>query len=83
MTLGKECDAHSGINEHFILSQKNSRQCVAILISFTGNNSEMIKIAKYLKRQESMLLQLVVKRVNYKTIVIFTSMFTRHKISLV
>ena len=22
MTLGKECDAHSGINEHFILSQK-------------------------------------------------------------
>ena len=47
--LGKECDAHSGINEHFILSQKNSRQCVAILISFTGNNSEMIKIAKYLK----------------------------------
>lgn len=50
MTLGKECDAHSGINEHFILSQKNSRQCVAILISFTGNNSEMIKIAKYLKK---------------------------------
>ena len=46
----KECDAHSGINEHFILSQKNSRQCVAILISFTGNNSEMIKIAKYLKK---------------------------------
>ena len=35
---------------HFILSQKNSRQCVAILISFTGNNSEMIKIAKYLKK---------------------------------
>ena len=30
--------------------KKISRQCVAILISFTGNNSEMIKIAKYLKK---------------------------------
>ena len=58
MTLGKECDAHSGINEHFILSQKNSRQCVAILISFTGNNSEMIKIAKYLKNKQAVVINL-------------------------
>ncbi|MGG0412266.1 MurR/RpiR family transcriptional regulator [Peribacillus simplex] len=49
LSIGIESLAHDGINEHYIAASKDHPQMVAILISFTGKNSSIIKIAKYLK----------------------------------
>jgi DNA-binding MurR/RpiR family transcriptional regulator len=49
-SIGIDCLAHDGINEHYIAARKDHSQIVAVLISFTGKNSSIISIAKYLKR---------------------------------
>lgn len=50
LTIGIESMAHNGLNEHYIAASNNRSNMVAILISFTGKNSSITKIAKYLKR---------------------------------
>lgn len=48
-SIGKECAVYSAINEHYLMSVKD-KKIISILLSFTGENSGMIHIAKYLKR---------------------------------
>ena len=49
MTLGIESEAHDGINEHYVVATRKGKEDMAIIISLSGNNPYMIKIAKYLK----------------------------------
>ena len=49
-SIGILCNAYTGLNEHYILSLKNRQNRCAVLLSFTGNNREMLHIAKYLKK---------------------------------
>lgn len=49
LSIGIECSAQTGINEHYIMATKNHKNRVAIIVSFTGGNPAMIKTAKYLK----------------------------------
>jgi DNA-binding MurR/RpiR family transcriptional regulator len=51
LSIGIDCMAHDGINEHYIAASKDKdhSHMVAVLISFTGKNSSIIGIAKYLK----------------------------------
>ena len=51
MTLGIESEAHDGINEHYIVATRKGKEDMAIIISLSGNNPYMIKIAKYLKER--------------------------------
>ncbi|GGP08490.1 MurR/RpiR family transcriptional regulator [Oceanobacillus neutriphilus] len=48
-SIGVDCTALTGINEHYIMSTKHQKNRVAIVISFTGENSTMLKTAEYLK----------------------------------
>ena len=50
LSIGIDSMAHDGLNEHYITASKDNSHVVAILISFTGRNSSIIKIAKYLRR---------------------------------
>lgn len=48
-SIGIDSMAHDGINEHYIAARKDHSYMVAILITFTGKNSSIIKIAKHLR----------------------------------
>ncbi len=47
-TLGLECSAYESINAHYLAARKN-KKTIAFLISFTGANRTVIRIAKYLR----------------------------------
>lgn len=49
LSIGKECTVHSAVNEHYAMAVKG-RKTVAILLSFTGKNMGMVRIAKYLRQ---------------------------------
>ncbi|WP_176586027.1 MurR/RpiR family transcriptional regulator [Priestia megaterium] len=49
LSIGIECTAQTGINEHYIMATKKQKNRAAIIVSFTGENPTMIKTAKYLK----------------------------------
>ncbi|MEO1771793.1 MurR/RpiR family transcriptional regulator [Candidatus Enterococcus ferrettii] len=49
LSIGMDCNAHSGVNEHYIMANRD-RKVVALLLSFTGQNPTMIQIAEYLKK---------------------------------
>lgn len=49
LSIGMDSMAHDGLNEHYIAASRDHSHMVAILISFTGKNSSIIKIAKYLR----------------------------------
>ncbi|WP_411345392.1 MurR/RpiR family transcriptional regulator [Paenibacillus sp. WLX1005] len=51
LSIGVDCMAHDGINEHYIAASKKPSDMVAILISFTGKNASMLRVAKYLKEK--------------------------------
>lgn len=51
LSLGKECSVYNAINEHYEVAT-NKRKKIAFVLSFTGKNPGMIKIAKYLKKQK-------------------------------
>ena len=51
MTLGIESEAHDGINEHYVISSRKGKDDLALIISLSGNNPYMMKIAKYLKER--------------------------------
>jgi len=55
MSIGIDSSTHAGINEHYIMANKN-RNIVAILLSFTGQNPTTIKIGEYLKDNGIFLL---------------------------
>lgn len=48
-SIGLNCSAHNGLNEHYALSTKRLKNRVAIVISFTGENEIMVSTAKFLK----------------------------------
>lgn len=50
-TLGMDTGASESVNAHYLAASK--RKEVAIIISFTGANSNMISVAKYLKKTTS------------------------------
>lgn len=47
-TLGIECSAYESINGHYLAARKNKRT-VAFLLSFTGANRTVVRIARYLR----------------------------------
>lgn len=50
-TLGMRCGAYSGLNEHYILADKNPKEKVAIIFSMTGGNLAMIHVAEWLRKR--------------------------------
>ncbi|WP_270232697.1 MurR/RpiR family transcriptional regulator [Staphylococcus warneri] len=50
-SIGVESNSFDGINEHYISNLKYTKNRMAILISITGKNPTIIKIAKYLKEK--------------------------------
>lgn len=46
-TLGLECCAYESINSHYLAARKH-KKTVAILISLTGSNHSVIRMARYL-----------------------------------
>ncbi|NLC97335.1 MAG: MurR/RpiR family transcriptional regulator [Erysipelotrichaceae bacterium] len=48
LTLGLICNVHTGINEHYIMSNRK-KKTVAIVLSFTGGSLTMKRVAKYLE----------------------------------
>ncbi|MDM8101662.1 MurR/RpiR family transcriptional regulator [Oceanobacillus oncorhynchi] len=48
-SIGINCMAHDGMNEHYIAASEDRSHMVAILISITGKNPLILEIAKYLK----------------------------------
>lgn len=50
-TLGIRCGAYSGLNEHYIMADKNPKEKAVIIFSLTGGNSAMIHVAKWLKKR--------------------------------
>lgn len=48
LSIGKECTSYTAVNEHYIMSAKG-KKIVAILLSFTGCNPGIVRIAEYLK----------------------------------
>ena len=51
MTLGIESAAYDGLNEHYIISAEKGEKDMALIISLSGNNPYMIRIAEYLKKR--------------------------------
>lgn len=47
-TLGVECSAYESINGHYLAARKN-KKTIAFLISFTGANRMVIRMARYLR----------------------------------
>ena len=47
-TLGVECSAYESINAHYLAARKH-KKTVAFLISFTGANHTVIRMAEYLR----------------------------------
>lgn len=48
-TLGLPCAAYSGVNEHYIVANEPNDRSVAIVLSFTGGNTQMAYIASFLR----------------------------------
>lgn len=48
-TLGMECSAYESINGHYLAARKN-KKALSFLISFTGANRTMIRVARYLRK---------------------------------
>ncbi len=48
--IGLNCTAQSSMNEHYIVYNKK-KDMVAILLSFTGGNPAIMRIARFLKKQ--------------------------------
>lgn len=51
-SLGINCSAQSGLNEHYVVLSANQRNQVSILFSLTGGNQSIVKTAEYLKRNK-------------------------------
>lgn len=51
MTLGIESAAYDGLNEHYVISAEKGEKDMALIISLSGNNPYMIRIAEYLKKR--------------------------------
>ena len=51
MTLGIESAAYDGLNEHYIISAEKGEKDIALIISLSGTNPYMIRIAEYLKKR--------------------------------
>jgi DNA-binding MurR/RpiR family transcriptional regulator len=49
LSIGIECTAHSGLNEHYIMATRHDKKRAAIVVSFTGANQTMIQTARYLR----------------------------------
>ena len=49
-TLGIEAEALEGINEHYLVATKHKKNRIALVISFTGKNKQMIAAAKQLRK---------------------------------
>lgn len=47
-TLGMECSAYESINSHYLAARKH-KKTISFLISFTGSNHTVIRMAKYLR----------------------------------
>ena len=47
-TLGKQCNIFTNVNEHYVMSTKNTKR-ISIILSFTGANSSALSCAKKLK----------------------------------
>lgn len=48
-TIGIEAEALEGINEHYLVAVKHKKNRIALIISFTGKNEQMISVAKRLR----------------------------------
>lgn len=55
-TLGIECGTYSGLNEHYIMADRNPSDKVVMIFSLTGGNPNMIYIAQWLKRRNYYVL---------------------------
>lgn len=49
-SIGINCVAFGGLNEYYIMNHKHQKNKVAILLTFSGKNPYIIKIAQYLKK---------------------------------
>ncbi|MCD8029013.1 MAG: MurR/RpiR family transcriptional regulator [Erysipelotrichaceae bacterium] len=49
MSIDKPCNVHDTINEHYLMEVKD-KNIVAIILSFTGSNPNMIHVAQYLTK---------------------------------
>lgn len=49
-TIGFESRACEGINEHYLVRTRSKKQKMAIVLSFTGANNNMVRAASFLKR---------------------------------
>lgn len=47
-TLGMECSAYESINSHYLAARKH-KKTISFLITFTGSNHTVIRMAKYLR----------------------------------
>lgn len=55
-TLGIECGTYSGLNEHYILADREPSSKAVMIFSLTGGNPNMIYIAQWLKRRNYYIL---------------------------
>lgn len=51
MNLGKECSVFDGLNEHYMIADKNRKNKVIFVLSMTGSNLGMVRIAGILKNR--------------------------------
>lgn len=49
-TIGIEAEAREGINEHYLEATKHKKNRIALVLSFTGKNKQMIAAAKLLRK---------------------------------
>lgn len=49
LSIGIECTAQTGINEHYIMANRHDKKRADVVVSFTGANPTMIRTAKYLR----------------------------------
>lgn len=59
MTIGVECSAYDGLNEHYILAKKNRHKEMAIVFSLTGTNPTILSIARYLKSKDIFVVAVI------------------------
>lgn len=50
-TLGIDCSVLNGLNEHSILADRHPKEKVVIMLSLTGGNETMIRIAQWLRQR--------------------------------
>lgn len=59
MTIGIECSAYDGLNEHYVLAKKNRSKEMAIVFSLTGTNPTILSIARYLKEKDIFVVAII------------------------